>query len=611
MYNTNNSVPSTALEDMADNAQVFDALVTKTEGTTIDRLGRTRRVFQQILMDMGFQPLGGSFQTGATITARNQTLYDEASKVFYAWGGALPKVVAAGSTPATAGGVGVGVWSDKTDLMLRSELTGGGSLGANYKTINVDLPPFNGDLDAAINSVTGHAVFLLGAKTYYSTLFSGASRNQKLGIKIIGSGVPVFDPVTKTLVEYTGTIIRGSIQNSAKGFECHNLGIDLGDYVRTTYRGGVYEDALVNYNFGSDAGIKYGNLIILESEAIDGRAETYTHCHLAEIGSGVEVTGNMEIIYGGHGYVVKCSDFNASGKTIKCYGQRLDSFIVKSDAAAKVRYARLGNVVCGKSGYTTRSGLIEAHTLNSTDAVYFDSLTGAYNEGLIQPSTGSTGYITDIHIGYLNNENSYGTYYNVIVPSLAVDWFIGKHQINNCSGGIEVQDGAANVFISDGIVKGSTVHGYKLGGTYKHGNIKADDNAGCGVYRTSGDGLNIEKLSGSNNTLQLYNSIPSALESLQNSWAQHTSNNFEVNVFGRKVRVSGRLKCSSATAGSAATIKIAYRPVKPRSILAHGLVSGGSVVPLWCEVTTDGRIEVDNHAVATGGFVDFFGEYDI
>ena len=108
MYNTGNPVPSAALEDMADNAQTFDALVTKTEGTTTDRLGRTRRVFQQILMDIGFQPLAGSFQSGATITARNQVLYDEVSKVFYAWGGAIPVggyVVPAGSTPATAGGV--------------------------------------------------------------------------------------------------------------------------------------------------------------------------------------------------------------------------------------------------------------------------------------------------------------------------------------------------------------------------------------------------------------------------------------------------------------------------------------------------------------------------
>lgn len=122
MYETGNPVPSTALEDMADNAQTFDALVTQTEGTTTDRLGRTRRVFQQIIMDMGFQPLSSSFQSGATLTQRNQVLNDETTGVFYSWNGALPKVVPAGSTPATAGGIGASAWADKTDLILRSEL---------------------------------------------------------------------------------------------------------------------------------------------------------------------------------------------------------------------------------------------------------------------------------------------------------------------------------------------------------------------------------------------------------------------------------------------------------------------------------------------------------
>lgn len=125
MYKTGNPVPSTALEDMADNAQTFDALVTKTEGTTTDRKGVNRRVFQQIIMDMGFQPLAGSFQTGATITARNQTLYDEVSHAFYAWGGTIPVggyVITAGSTPTTSGGVGAGAWVDRTDVTLRRDI---------------------------------------------------------------------------------------------------------------------------------------------------------------------------------------------------------------------------------------------------------------------------------------------------------------------------------------------------------------------------------------------------------------------------------------------------------------------------------------------------------
>lgn len=123
MYNTDNPIPSAALEDMADNAQTFDALVTKTDGTTTDRKGVNRRVFQQIIMDMGFQPLSGSFQTGATITARNQCLQDTSTGTFYSWGGTLPKVVAAGSTPSTSGGIGAGAWVDRTDLMAKTELT--------------------------------------------------------------------------------------------------------------------------------------------------------------------------------------------------------------------------------------------------------------------------------------------------------------------------------------------------------------------------------------------------------------------------------------------------------------------------------------------------------
>lgn len=156
MYNTGNPVPSAALEDMTDNAQTFDALVTKTEGTTTDRLGNTRRVFQQILMDMGFQPLSGSFQTGATITARNQTLYDEVSHVFYAWGGTIPVggyIVQAGSTPATSGGIGAGAWSDKTDLMLRGELLLGAIKERNSRYALRDFVTVN-DYGAAGDGVT-------------------------------------------------------------------------------------------------------------------------------------------------------------------------------------------------------------------------------------------------------------------------------------------------------------------------------------------------------------------------------------------------------------------------------------------------------------------------
>ncbi len=167
MYETGNPVPSSALEDMADNAQTFDALVTKTEGTTTDRFGVTRRVFQQILMDMGFQPLAGSFQTGATITARSQTLYDEVSHVFYAWGGTIPVggyIVPAGSTPATSGGTGIGAWADKTDLMLRSDINIVQKRFACVADAIADTSLTTGRIVETLSYLSGWAATALGPK---------------------------------------------------------------------------------------------------------------------------------------------------------------------------------------------------------------------------------------------------------------------------------------------------------------------------------------------------------------------------------------------------------------------------------------------------------------
>ena len=70
----------------------------------------------------------GSFLLGGTVTNVGDVVFCETDGKYYGWGGSLPKTVTAGSTPATAGGVGVGLWADKTDLMLRSDLSKGALL---------------------------------------------------------------------------------------------------------------------------------------------------------------------------------------------------------------------------------------------------------------------------------------------------------------------------------------------------------------------------------------------------------------------------------------------------------------------------------------------------
>lgn len=75
-----------------------------------------------------------SFEKGFNVTTWNEVLLWEADGDYYRWDGTLPKNVPAGSTPETAGGVGLGAWVSVGDASLRSDLskpTGAGMIGIN------------------------------------------------------------------------------------------------------------------------------------------------------------------------------------------------------------------------------------------------------------------------------------------------------------------------------------------------------------------------------------------------------------------------------------------------------------------------------------------------
>ena len=156
-YNTGNPIGSTDARDRLDNSENMDILENSTtELTHADRLGTVRKTrhgmevehdaqisahenehdaqmqsfendFDGRLAGMAFTRVG-SFTTGATLTDMRQVLIWEVSQGGdgheYGWSGAFPKVVAAGVTPATSGGIGAGAWVDRTDLTLRGELAG-------------------------------------------------------------------------------------------------------------------------------------------------------------------------------------------------------------------------------------------------------------------------------------------------------------------------------------------------------------------------------------------------------------------------------------------------------------------------------------------------------
>lgn len=127
---TQNAVPSESSRDLKFNAGKIDEFVTSLEQQYIDRLGKghytiegVRHIAQQAIAEFGYITVD-SFQDGATLTLPNQVLRDAVTGEYYRWDGDFPKVVVAGSSPASAGGVGAGAWISVGDAALRGSFRG-------------------------------------------------------------------------------------------------------------------------------------------------------------------------------------------------------------------------------------------------------------------------------------------------------------------------------------------------------------------------------------------------------------------------------------------------------------------------------------------------------
>nr|DAI71366.1 MAG TPA: tailspike protein [Caudoviricetes sp.] len=120
---------------------------------------------------VGFKPADGSFEDGGTINHRWETLLYKAEGNYYQWMGVLPKVVPAGSTPATTGGVDVTHWVNQSDLTLRNDLKSnkGSSIvtsasgvsaqrlasGYNFIGLSTSENVINSNIDAIKDPATG------------------------------------------------------------------------------------------------------------------------------------------------------------------------------------------------------------------------------------------------------------------------------------------------------------------------------------------------------------------------------------------------------------------------------------------------------------------------
>ncbi|MGL4616368.1 MAG: hypothetical protein ACRCVV_21250 [Shewanella sp.] len=119
-YNTGNPIESTDVRDMSDNAKNFDEFSNSTSDSFTDRFGHDRQTVEGAIRRVGFQPAQFDFVTGGTLFNgdRNKAVFNPLSSGdgnWYAWQGTLPKVINAGSTPETSGGLGDYAWKPVTN----------------------------------------------------------------------------------------------------------------------------------------------------------------------------------------------------------------------------------------------------------------------------------------------------------------------------------------------------------------------------------------------------------------------------------------------------------------------------------------------------------------
>lgn len=622
---TNLPVPSESPFDTKFNAGKIDEFVTSENHVYVDRFGDEHRTIAGINYDANQAILNygyitkDSFEDGSTISLANECLRWKSNGEYYRWDGTFPKVVPPGSTPDTTGGIGEGKWVSVGDASLRSNLAAPdgyqliGGLAEHYSlpssTIVVDNAPYNGDLKAALNAAPEGSTLLLGKTTAYNIagLYSG-SRNTKKNILIVGMGMPELSADKSRFVEGSGTIIRGSVKNEAKGFKIFNLGIDCGNYVsQNLYSPVTYEDALQIYGVGDNANIGIDKVKTLNSIGVSSNPGT--HSILLEAFSGGTI-GYVECIGGFHGLAVKCQ--NLHGGHAHCYMQYGDGFIFKSDSGALCRSVHFDSITVGLADSTgwpnavSFGGIYDAHDGVGVSDIHIGKLNIINASWGLIPADQSTGFITQVTIGQICGIQVYGNYYVVEINDKCVNWTIGSHQFSGVSGGVRVNPSAVYCHIGNGSVTGSSIFGYSIGGdTNTHGTIVSNAN-NVGVEFTGGLGFNPSLVTAYGNNQGNFSALPSVIAAAPvNNWSQGAD--FKAISMGHIVQVSGSFVRGATSGDNMVQFLSTAQPAQAVTLMAWSSDTG-AIANVY--VDTDGFLKCANfNTIASGAVVKIMGSY--
>jgi hypothetical protein len=402
-FNTGNPIGSTDARDRSDNSENLDLAVNSLEQTFVDRLGVTRDTLEGVYKKSAYYR-AGTFDAGYTLTNNRQTL--AYGNVEYSWSGAFPKVVAAGSTPETTGGIGAGAWVDRTDETLRGELIANGN-----SIYDISLAPTKiGKVIYATDYATPTLAY--DATPSGGVLFFPAGVYPPLPpitkpITILGAGAPSFNSGFTGLTG--GTIIKGPLTHYADNVHLLNFGVDSGADVCASLYGGAAQEGIVC--LAAPAGSeKYGfighNLCVICKDS-----SSAVHAWALERHQFADVN-NIKTCYGLHGQAYKVIDSNISNLISISAGG--NGVIIKRDENAECRNSNLSNIVVvgygggGSAVRTTQQGLTlesrrgdDGVTSGNLSNINISNLSvrGAYANGIYVNGAGvASDTVSDINI---------------------------------------------------------------------------------------------------------------------------------------------------------------------------------------------------------------------
>ncbi|EMP9723409.1 hypothetical protein RVY14_000695 [Enterobacter cloacae] len=480
---TNLPVPSESPRDLKFNAGKIDEFVSSFSHTYTDRFGSghytiegIRWLAQQAIAAFGYITID-SFQEGATLTLPNQVLrwkLPDGDGDYYRWDGSFGsagKVVPAGSTPATTGGVGKGAWVSVGYAAALNNLLSAQPGASNILGLMLKFTPVA--YGALANATDDTAAFT----ACMAAMPSGATMDLQ-GLTYSVTDIEVTKPMR--IINGTINVLYGSLKGGIYVHDTHDVRIDnvnvnvdylnKGSYTADNVSGIIFENC--------------SNVTVTNINAVGSKCNTY----LATGSWGCPI----------HAY-------QCDGVTLhNCKASHSDKEGIMTRFCDNVKYGLLTATDCGYSGVGTsggngliacniwsyRSGLTNV-SFNSTNF----TVAGIYSEGNLDEGGICLGHTHEIPqyagsgtasgLTIINSAKSglvIGKHKNITVSGITIDTVgtitpgagivINDAMQNNCNvlisdfnlknitgTGINyLYNGASNLIIDGGIIQGCTLN---------------------------------------------------------------------------------------------------------------------------------------------------------